>query len=169
MQQLLNATRQSVRDCNWFAATALSLMIPDVCGWLDTPSRASWERYAAWFDAHVRAKYVIPTPPRMPDIVQLSGEDCYALRCALLHSGITDLGAQKARQVVSRVRFVTPAPNTEIRISGKGVLLVDVGTFSENLCTAAEAWLPTVTGRADVASRLASMLTVESLRDGFKF
>ena len=38
MRHLLNAIKASIAQQNWYAALSLTLVLPDICGWLEAPS-----------------------------------------------------------------------------------------------------------------------------------
>ena len=63
----------------YFLALAGALVIPDICGALESPDgKTNGARYTAWFNTNVAPKY-------SAGLVQLSGEDCYFFRCSFLH------------------------------------------------------------------------------------
>lgn len=60
-------------QCQW-ALLHLVLVLPDICGALESPSKGVGDRYTGW------CKENLPGRP-------LSPEDRYAMRCAVLHQG----------------------------------------------------------------------------------
>jgi prepilin-type processing-associated H-X9-DG protein len=62
-------------------ALAGALVIPDLCGALESPDgEAKGSRYIAWFDGHVAHAATGGTPV-------LDGQTCYRFRCSFLHQG----------------------------------------------------------------------------------
>ena len=143
VQLFIAAVRQAAAQDNWVAALATALALPDICGWLEDPDRSSRSRYAAWFDKFVGDAYtgLLGGRPRKRHIF-LSGTDCYALRCALLHEGTTATARQRARDALAKFRFVSP-PVTD---SGYGLLqdgsmlILRVDDFCEAICRGVEEW-----------------------------
>lgn len=65
-----------------------------------------------WFQKYVQKKYTIePGFNGEKKHVFLSGDDCYALRCALLHEGSVDIASQAAQDVLETFHFTKPGPN----------------------------------------------------------
>jgi hypothetical protein len=107
MQRFVKAVRKSVEDANWYSALSLALLLPDLCGYLEAPKDASAVRYARWFQQWLGPTYsVVSRYPGEGTRVFLSGNDCYALRCALSHQGADDITAQRAQQVIEKFQFV---------------------------------------------------------------
>lgn len=160
MRQFIDGTRHAVTASSWYAALSLALTIPDIAGWVETPGqRNSQVRYARWFDANVKQAYTawFPEPHEF-----LSGDDCYALRCAYLHQGEFDTTAQRAHDVLERFRFVASQERgVSFHKNQRGALLqLEVRDFCLDMADAAERWIPTVTDR-EAQQRLAGLATIE--------
>ena len=72
-------------------ALALALTIPDVCGKVEYPHLSTSKRYKCWFDNYAKQYFTYRTT-KLPEetnieYVWLSADECYALRCAVLHAG----------------------------------------------------------------------------------
>lgn len=171
MEELIGGVRRAARDENWYAALGLSLALPDICGCVETPAAKSRERYVGWCTCYLVPKYTHPVGPAHEEHVFLSGEDCYALRCAFLHEGADDIVNQRARRALERFLFVAPRPRLTVHCNqSNSRLQLQVDIFCEDVCVAAEEWLSAVRGRdADIDSRLASLMKIESLEGGFSF
>ena len=81
-------------DC-LFAALALALTLPDICGKAEYPKeKLISRRYIDWYDKYIgnyerdRSKSLGDSPTELPF---LSGELVYQLRCSFLHAGDTDI------------------------------------------------------------------------------
>jgi hypothetical protein len=140
----VNAVREAALHQNWVAALVTALALPDVCGWLEDPGRSSRARYAAWFEQFAQDAYtgILGGRPRKKHIF-LSGTDCYALRCALLHEGTTSTDRQRARRALRKFRFITPpAAESGYGLYQDGSLLVlRVDDFCEAVCKGVEDWV----------------------------
>jgi hypothetical protein len=169
MDHLVAAVRQAVADNNPYAALTLALTLPDVCGSLQAPDDGSRKRYVAWWDQYLLPTYTLRIGPAQTTHVFLNGDDCYALRCAVLHQGSDDITEQRARQVISRFRFVEPGINDTIyhRNTIDDVLNLDVYFFCEELCQGVEAWLQAVQAHPVVMTRVAALMRIEQVDPDF--
>ncbi|MBR7033053.1 MAG: hypothetical protein IKI03_05430 [Clostridia bacterium] len=71
----------------YFAALAIALMLPDICGMAKYHSKGK-ARYIDWFDEYVGRYEKSPGDDTMP---YLSGEVVYSLRCSFLHQGTPNI------------------------------------------------------------------------------
>ena len=73
-------------------ALAVSLTLPDICGKTAFPKeQSSTKRYKDWFSIYAEPLFTSPAP-RLPekelvDVTWITSEECWALRCAVLHAG----------------------------------------------------------------------------------
>jgi hypothetical protein len=170
MRHLVDGVRHAVAGRSWYAALGMALALPDICGYAETPKSRSGDRYSRWFTANVQPLYTQPPPPWSEGgtpLVSLSGDDCYALRCAFLHQGAVDITAQAARDVLDRFVFVVTPPNVSMHYSTtfhgeRGEhrrLLLQVDLFCEDICGAVDAWIAALTD-PDVRARIAALPTI---------
>ncbi|MBI2302920.1 MAG: hypothetical protein HYU66_28780 [Armatimonadetes bacterium] len=172
MRPYVNAIRQSLRTENWYSALFVALSLPDICGSLERPQEYSKVRYVDWY-----RRYLSPAYAASPDHPFLSPEDCYALRCAMLHEGASDLTAQRSRDILDEVCFVSPVSGglggfvrvghcfrlTNVAINERefsSAVCLHVTAFCEDVCKGVEKWLCDVAGDADVQCRLNGLLTI---------
>lgn len=99
MDQFINAIRTSLENNNWYGALFTTLALPDVCGKIQHPDQYSSTRYPNWFNEYVLERYTVFVGPDKEKREFLTGNDCYALRCAYLHEGISDTTKQRARSL----------------------------------------------------------------------
>lgn len=131
MRHLINAIEESLESDNWYAALTLTLTLPDICGKISFDHISGKQRYAEWFTKYVGDKY---TP-------LLSGEDCYALRCAFLHEGTAFTGNQKAKKSIENFIFVA-SNSTKLHLNIlAGSLQLDVVTFCKDICIGVREWM----------------------------
>ncbi|MBD2138520.1 hypothetical protein H6F32_13175 [Anabaena sp. FACHB-1237] len=109
MKELKEAVRQAIKQGNWYAALATALTLPDICGWLEdpNPNKAVGERYKRWYNTYIKEDYSGFYDNSNKEVSILTGEDCYALRCAYLHSGQDDISKQKVP--LDKFQFITPS------------------------------------------------------------
>ncbi len=171
MLRFINAVRLSLKTENWYSALFVALSLPDICGRIEHPTSNSKDRYIAWFSKYLSSIYT-----GLPDCPFLIPEDCYALRCALVHEGCSDLDNQKAREILDEVCFLSPTSQgfgpfrpghcnrlTNVRVNDRqfnDALCLDVSRFCEDTCQAVEKWLADVAGNHDVRDRMSGLLSI---------
>lgn len=83
LEYLTNELRQATERSLYYTAILTALTIPDICGALSASNgEATRARYHAWFDAHIGPKYMIGPWQT------LTRNDCYFLRCSVLHQAV---------------------------------------------------------------------------------
>ncbi|MET7608965.1 hypothetical protein [Streptomyces avermitilis] len=142
MEAFFDGLDQAIRDRNWHAALVMALTLPDICAKTVTPTGRSKQRYVAWFNDHVKAKYTNTVGAAREETVFLSGEDCYALRCALLHEGSADITSQPARDVLEHFHFSVPGHRNNVWHCNQvgGALLLAIDHFASDILNAARKW-----------------------------
>jgi len=164
MERLTNSIKAALDNRNWYAALALALTMPDICGKLDHPDMASSRRYPAWFDQWLSAKYTAYVGPARERVVLLSGNDCYALRCSYLHQGADEISGQRCRDVLSSFHFCEPERNNIVHNNqvtmgdGSIALQLQVDIFCADMIDAVHRWLDVQS--QDLPDRMADFLRV---------
>jgi hypothetical protein len=109
--------------------------IPDICGALDHEGISKPRFYKYWFEKYAKAKFLMFGKSYM------DGDDCYALRCALLHQG-------KSSSPKHKLQFVN---FNKYHLAGSGLLaqkdgglIIDTKKFCNNMIDAAFEWLDEV-------------------------
>ena len=157
MQHLVDAVRKSVSDKNWYAALTVALTLPDIAAKLDCRQGGSGARYVSWFNDYLLPVNTVHYMGEQSRVF-LSGEDCYALRCAFLHEGDFEINGQKIRQVLDRFHFVVPKSGTRHRNlfnTGEWTILeLQVDMFCKEVCEAIERWIIARTTDATVSAAL---------------
>lgn len=79
MEPILLEIERTMLARLWYAAVALSLTLPDLCASLEARPEARPDgqqaRYKSWFNKNLKGK------------VGLSAEECWGLRCGVVHQG----------------------------------------------------------------------------------
>lgn len=164
MQHFVTAIRAAIEERNWYAALSLALTIPDICGWLEDPGAPSQDRYVSWFSRFLGSKYTRPVGPDHEMHEFLSGQDCYALRCAFLHEGREEITNQHARQVLERFEFTVAPPGWIVHLNRGGTgLQLQVDIFCRDFAEAGEEWLRTVGSQPEILLRMSSLLRIRGL------
>jgi hypothetical protein len=168
MLHLVEGVRHAITGKSHYAALGLALALPDIAGWVETPSPPggrgnSQARYSRWFTANVQPTYTSRIGANREEHVFLNGDDCYALRCAYLHSGEFDTTDQRARKALDEFVFIVcPLGVSFHRNQSNRRLQLEVPTFCEDMARAVEKWIPTLTD-ADMLGRLAGLALIQTL------
>lgn len=172
MEQFVESIRLCVSTRNWFGGLYLSLAMPDICGSLENPNARVGDRYRKWFDQHLASKWVAPAvgaqgpmtaalPPQLraliakaPQMVSLTADNCYRLRCRCLHEGIADRGLG----VDDQIHFTEPGGARQNYVSDH--LQVSADAFCSEMADAVEAWWAAAKGDPDVAQRAQKLIRI---------
>lgn len=168
MQHIIDAIEYSLDTQNAYGALALALTVPDICGWLETPIVSSRARFTRWFDRYVSHHYVHEIGAWRTKTIFLTGDDCYALRCAYLHSGQDDITMQRAQKALDSFVFVVTAPGSTMHCNRfNNVLQLQLDIFCRQISDGAKQFCIDFASDALVQSRMATMLTIKDARQGF--
>ena len=159
MDRFTSAIRQSLENKNWYAALYLSLTLPDICARLESDNgKSSRAKYTAWFDEYLADRYRHQIGPNLTPHVFISGNDCYALRCAMLHEGGADITTQQCREVLEKFHFTVVGDHCN---QFNSVLQLDVPTFCNDVCEAVKHWNSNfIVNHPDKQARLKELVTV---------
>lgn len=137
---LVNQIGLTIDDPDLYLISLISsLALPDICGALgSSDGLASGAKYKAWFDKWVSPKYQIDGS------TSLSGNDCYMLRCAVLHQGRMTHTKSNFKGVI----FVKPgAINAKFHNNIIDEYLnIDIYDFCFDMINSATDWFETVAG-----------------------
>ena len=148
MDRLFQEIAVAIANRLYFLALLAALAIPDMCAGLQSGDGLSnGKRYEEWFDRWMGPRGYAGW---------VSGEDCWGLRCSLLHQGV--LHPHRGRY--SRVMFVEPQPSGNVfhRVVMNDALDLDIPTFCGDLIRSAQEWLSTVDGSPTYAKNLGRFL-----------
>ncbi|MGB3161537.1 MAG: hypothetical protein WBA84_09855 [Carnobacterium sp.] len=135
-----DSVKKSLKEENWTAALSLSLIIPDMCSNLEYfDLKEVGIRYRKWFDNYLHGEYNDWHP-------MMSAYDFYALRCAYLHAGESDISGNKQRKIVDEFKFMAPKVNDGIfsgshKIKIDNYLILRVDLFCLEICEAVKKWI----------------------------
>ena len=161
IDRYLDSIIKSLESKNWYAALFIALAIPDICGALEHPDTSSSVRYVSWYDKYMLPKYSSTMGALHEPHVFLSGDDCYALRCSLLHEGTGDVEKQKISKILKSVRFNEPPDKGMMhRTQLKNVLQLQVDAFCNDIIDATHQWLSDVQGDASIQARTQLLLKI---------
>jgi hypothetical protein len=131
----------------YYLAIAAALMVIDACGALESDEgRASKERFARWYKGNLGSAFQ-----------DLSGEDCYFLRSAVLHQCRFDNHRYTGR--FTRVIFSLPTNNASSHNNlSYGALVLDAETFCRQILNAARRWYAANQGNENVKKNLPALV-----------
>jgi len=139
----------------YYVAIMASLVIPDIGGAIDSDNRGTIQkRYATWFDKYVR--------PRYAGDLNLTGDECYYLRCSMLHQGKTKHDSDKIKVAFMSFPQSNSAGIPLVRHNDLGVL-VEPQTFCNNMIYAAYNWLEVVHDDDRFKKNMKNFMTLYSL------
>ncbi len=164
MNNLLHAVERSLQSENHYAALAMALALPDICGWIEDPNSFSKARYLGWFEKYLQSKYTRLATNNRPEHIFLTGSDCYALRCAYLHEGREDISEQRAQQVLESFQFVvTPDGWTVHMNQSNSTLQLQVDIFCREVIEGVTQFLSDMATNTEASARLAQRLLIRDL------
>ena len=167
MEHLIRGVRDAVEKRSWYSATALGLMLPDVCAAIEEPGRGqSKQRYIRWAERWTQGHFTAPTGK-----VFLSSAELYQVRCAFLHEGdfvTSDETPQAADdsaamfEVLNQVTLyddgqISVMPSRGMMTTGSERITtysIGVGGLCEWICTGVESWLSDSTTNSRFAERI---------------
>jgi hypothetical protein len=152
LEMIFREIETAVSSGFYYLAIAVCLSVPDICAALLCDPKAIWvteKKYTAWCKANLE-----------PRFEHFTAEDCYRLRCGVLHQG--NFGHPRARY--DRILFNIAGGITvhDARIKdGKGgevVLTLDCATFCRTMISAAREWLLSMASNTNVQSNLPNIV-----------
>ncbi len=154
LEMIFNDIEAALKARLYYIAIAVSLSIPDICAALECDptdrkalKRGNKKRYIAWFKANLADQFHTFT-----------AEDCYSLRCGVLHQGaFGDPEAQYDRPV-----FKLPNGSTFHECTsdhgGESALVMDTVIFCHQLIDGARRWLTKKADDPNVAANLPNVV-----------
>ncbi|WIO73601.1 hypothetical protein QP938_09880 [Porticoccaceae bacterium LTM1] len=132
MNTLLDQVESSVETGSYLLGLYVALALPDICGALESNNgRATGNRYKAWFN-----KWVAPKYERI-----LTGDQCYAYRCGVLHQG----RSKHESLGYSKIIFLEPNPNIYMHKNiFNDALNLDLKEFCSDIVSSVREWLLTM-------------------------
>lgn len=157
---LLQFTR-SIEDSlilkNYFAALIMALTLPDICCSLaDENKKTTGKKYSNWFKNYVGHHYTSQIGSNMEEIIFLSGEECFALRCTYLHKGTNNIEDEKIvkdyMNKSSKIEFVAEMNSDCVKMND--ILLLKLELFCYRIIEGVTKWLKDSEGNDIINSHM---------------
>lgn len=138
-----NEIRIALNNKLYNCALTVALTLPDICGKVECPNTSIAYRYKNWFKKYAEPKFTV-SATQLPSnkIIQytwLRANECYALRCAVLHAGNYDT----EKIGLSQLHFhahLREKTNYSHMVRDSSSADFDVIQLCETLCNAAEEY-----------------------------
>lgn len=126
MEDILKAIRKDLKYKNYYSVLFLTVMLTSICSALESSNgEDNSTKYKAWYSKYVGDLF-------------LKGDECYKLRCALLHRGKTN----HKNSSFNGFRFTFPSKKITLHNNNfGGALNLDITLFCERILQGVEVWL----------------------------
>jgi hypothetical protein len=133
MERFTGSIEKAIADKNWFCTLFLSLALPDICSRIESENnRTNGMKYAAWWNSYCGDQYYFRADEPM-----MTGDDCYVLRCSMLHEGVGDVSHQKRKGTLERFHFTS----NPLHLNQLGnIMLLNVEQFSKDIILGVSRW-----------------------------
>jgi hypothetical protein len=166
MRRYTDAGRGAIAAGNFYGALSIALVMPDICAQLETPKDKVGDRYRRWFRKWAEPRFTRSVGPDKKQTTFVSAQDCYLLRCSLLHAGSAELDA--SRTTLSRFVFFDSSTGSHmnmVEMNGRTFLQVRADKFAQDLFEAAEQWDASTAPDAQIQARKSTLLTLRKAGD----
>lgn len=171
MKRFTSAGRAAIEVGNLYAGFVMALMIPDICSSLENPGPGKSEkRYIAWCKKWLESRFTSNVGPERRQHIFVTAEDCYQIRCSVIHSGRSDIYAKKRKKLGSFEFFDKEVGSHlnwfgEIMVNGAmhpGFLQLRADKFAEEIFFAAEEWDSSVLDNKKIQEEKKKLLRIHS-------
>lgn len=161
MKRFTDAGRAAIDAGNLYAGLSLALMIPDICASLEDPGPGkSQSRYVRWCKVWVEPKFTFKIGPMRKPHVFISADDCYQLRCSLIHSGQSSIDSSK-RKYLHRFEFFDETVGAHLNQVNE-FLQLKASNFTRTMFEAADEWDAAKANEEAVQQEKAKLLVIHS-------
>jgi hypothetical protein len=132
IQMILKEVESALDNGLFYLALTVALTIPGICAALESPAGSTSGqdkiKYKAWYSANLAIQYP-----------NLTAEDCYSLRCGVVHQGKF---GDPSKMQYARVIFTLPNAQNNVFHNNiiNDALNLDAVTFCRDIIEAARVW-----------------------------
>jgi len=165
------AVKKAIQHENWYAALAIALTLPDICGKLQNPSLGSTKRYIGFFNDFLKPKYVYKIGALQREHEFLNGNDMYALRCSFLHSGTVDISSERIQEALNKYAFLKPdkVNRQVVHMNQIGnTLQLQIDKFCLEVIAGVDIWLKSYKNDEEIQARANSMIDIIDPSNGVR-
>lgn len=105
LDRLIGDVRRALDANCYFAALALALALPDICGKAEYPKESNKKRYIKWYDEYIGQYENPPSEDGEVEMPYLSGEVVYNLRNSLIHQGTPNINKGKIKDERNQIDY----------------------------------------------------------------
>ena len=162
MKELIDSIKTALDNKNWYVALVSCLILPDICGKIEFPTlQSTSQRYVKWFNKYLLHKYTRNVGSERTKHVFLSGEDCYAFRCSLVHEGTSDITTQRVQQALTNFHFTIPNTRIHAHLNQfDSVLQLQVDCFCNEFIDGVNSWFNDIQTEMDKKAKLENLLKI---------
>jgi hypothetical protein len=155
---LLEQIEKCVNHKLYYAAIMVCLAIPDIGGAIDSKDgQATKNKYVNWFEKYAVSHY------KWGSGNGLTGNECYYLRCSMLHQGKSQHQKLKYKDIVfSKIPQIDSLVNPMF-LEKSSVLLIEPKAFCFKMTNAAYDWLEAVHNKDIFKQNTDKFMTLFSL------
>ena len=157
MERLHDCLENEIGCKHWSSALVLALTLIDISAKNFSSSDSPTARYVEWYNQFLLPTYTGKIGPNQQKQVFLSGEDCYALRCSLLHEGKTEISRQRIQKALNDFDFRIPPATGSIHMNlSNDSLQLQIDIFLKDVLNSCRKWWKSLTEKhkADIDSSL---------------
>jgi hypothetical protein len=153
METVLQEIERALSHRLYYLAIVLSVTLPDICAALEADDgRTNPARYKAWYKANLSTKFSF-----------LTEDDCYSLRCGVVHQGQFGLAGQQYDRAV----FFLPHPdpsrtflviNSTMGTSPNKCYTYSADEFCRAIINTVRAWFSAKVGDVNVEKNLPKLI-----------
>lgn len=129
MEEFTDQIEKALVQNNFLIALFSCLALPDICGAISSDGRSGSQKYKQWFDTYVAKKYNH----------FFNGSQCYALRCSLIHQGLTNHNKLGYKKVI----FLDPSMSENIFLHNNIIndaFNIDIRQFCQDILDGVSEW-----------------------------
>lgn len=136
--------RQALESGLYNCALTMALTLPDICGKVEFSTERDSARYKKWFEKYAKEYFTNSTivlPEEYVTTYQwLNADECYALRCAVLHAGNYKTQAKSKLSKVTLHAHKRGNENYSHMIRDSRFADLDVISLCKTLCNSVETY-----------------------------